>query len=203
VFTGIVRERGKVVAAPRRRGGGRRLGIAASAELAGSLAIGDSLAVAGVCLTVAGRERSTVGLDLAPETLRRTTLGRLRAGAAVNLEPALRVGEALGGHLVQGHVDGVVEVLAVRPLVAHREVALSLPPALARWVVEKGSGALDGVSLTVASLGADRFGVALVPHTLAVTTLGALAVGDAVNFEADVLAKYVERAVAAWRPASP
>jgi riboflavin synthase alpha subunit len=136
-------------------------------------------------------------VELAPETLARTTLGGLRAGAEVNLEPALRAGEPLGGHLVQGHVDGTAEVLARRDLAEHRVVAFSLPPALALYLVEKGSITVDGVSLTVAGLLADRFEVALLPYTLAVTTLGALSPGDAVNLEVDVLAKYVQRMLAA------
>jgi len=135
-------------------------------------------------------------VELAPETLSRTTLGHLRSGAEVNLEPALRAGDPLDGHLVQGHVDGMAAVLARRDLALHRVLALALPAALARYLVEKGSVSVDGVSLTVAGLGADRFEVALLPHTLAVTTLGALAPGDAVNLEVDVLAKYVERMLA-------
>jgi riboflavin synthase len=138
-----------------------------------------------------------VVVELAPETLARTTLGRLRDGAAVNLEPALRAGDPLGGHLVQGHVDGTSEVVARRDLADHRLLAFALPPALAPYLVEKGSVTVDGVSLTVAGLAPDRFEVALLPHTLTVTTLGALAAGDAVNLEVDVLAKYVQRMLAA------
>jgi riboflavin synthase len=146
-----------------------------------------------------------VTLELAPETLARTTLGGLRDGAEVNLEPALRAGDPLGGHLVQGHVDGTAAVLERRDLEAHREIVFSLPPELAPFLVEKGSVTVDGVSLTVASLTADRFRVALLPHTLALTTLGALRPGDAVNLEVDVLAKYVQRMLAARGlvPAAP
>ena len=139
----------------------------------------------------------TVVVELAPETLARTTLGGLRDGAEVNLEPALRAGEPLGGHFVQGHVDGTAEVAARRDLAAHRVLAFSLPAALAPYLVEKGSVTVEGVSLTVAALGGGRFEVALLPHTLAVTTLGALRPGDAVNLEVDVLAKYVQRMLAA------
>lgn len=183
--------------------------------LAAELEIGASLAVSGVCLTVValGEQHGGDGggagdgigtwasqVELSPETLARTTLGALAAGAAVNLEPALRLGDPLGGHWVQGHVDAVLEVLARRDLEAHRELEVALPPAFRQLVVEKGSVTLDGVSLTVASLAEDRFSVALIPHTLEVTTLGALAPGDRVNFEADVLAKYVQRSLAPYRP---
>jgi riboflavin synthase len=144
------------------------------------------------------RPRSmAVVVELAPETLQRTTLGGLRDGAEVNLEPALRAGEPLGGHFVQGHVDGTAEVVSRRDLAEHRVLAFSLPAPLAPFLVEKGSITVEGVSLTVAALAADRFEVALLPHTLAVTTLGALRPGDAVNLEVDVLAKYVQRMLAA------
>lgn len=181
--------------------GGRRLVLGMSPGLAGRLGRGASVAVSGVCLTVIERpgaapeapelERAVV--ELAPETLARTTLGSLAAGAAVNLEPALVAGDTLGGHWVQGHVDTTVEVVERRDLGEHRELAFSLPAELGAFLVEKGSVTLDGVSLTVASLAPDRFGVALIPHTLEVTTLGERNVGDRVNLEADVLAKTVLR----------
>ncbi len=184
-------------------GGGVRLRVSVSDDLVERLPVGASLAVAGVCLTVvdslAGR---TALFEVSPETLRRTTLAELRRGTQVNLEPALRLGDALGGHWVQGHVDAVGEVLAIEELGEHREVAVSLPPDLRPSVVEKGSITVDGVSLTVAALAPDRFTVALVPHTLAVTTLGNLAIGQRVNLEVDVLAKYVRQAVAAYLPRS-
>jgi riboflavin synthase len=139
-----------------------------------------------------------VVVELAPETLARTTLGRLRDGMEVNLEPALRAGEPLGGHMVQGHVDGTSWVVARHDLDEHRVLAFALPEDLSPFLVEKGSVTVEGVSLTVAALpAADRFEVALLPHTLAVTTLGALDVGAAVNLEVDVLAKYIERLLAA------
>ncbi len=192
MFTGIVREVGRLATDPApTAGGGARLRLAHSAALAERLEVGASLSVSGVCLTVVALAESGSEYELAPETLARTTLGRLRAGSAVNLEPALAAGEALGGHWVQGHVDGVLRVLARRDLGESRELDVELP---ARWralVVEKGSVALDGVSLTVAGVGAGSFHVALIPHTLAVTTFGSLVVGDEVNFEADVLGKYV------------
>jgi riboflavin synthase len=169
------------------------LEIEYSAELAARLAVGDSLAINGVCLTLTELREDGCIVELSPETLARTTLGALEAGARVNLEPALRLGDALGGHWVQGHVDGVAQVMDRRDLGEHRVLAFRAPARLARYVVEKGSVTLDGVSLTVAALDGDRFEVALIPHTLAITTLGEREVGDAVNFEVDLLAKYVER----------
>lgn len=206
MFTGLVRERGRLGADPSPSGdGGVSLRIAHSGDLRESLAIGDSLAVNGVCLTVVEQGTTWSRVELAPETLRRTTLGSLRGGSAVNLEPALRAGDALGGHWVQGHVDTTVGVCARDDLVAHRELAFELPAAMAPMVVEKGSVTLDGVSLTVANRDLNhttgaRFSVTLIPHTLEVTTLSALAVGDRVNLEVDVLAKYVASHLEAWRP---
>jgi riboflavin synthase len=204
MFSGLISESGRVLEDPEPSGqGGVRLAVAHSPELGRRLAIGASLAVSGVCLTVTdlaplpaeGGVRSLV--ELAPETLARTTLGGLRAGARVNLEPALRLGDPLGGHWVQGHVDGTAEVLDRRDLAEHRELAFSIPPDLAPFLVEKGSVTVDGVSLTVAAHRPDRFSVALIPHTLAVTTLGSLSPGDRVNLEVDVLAKYVHQILAA------
>ena len=200
MFTGIVRERGRVVAAADGAGGDRRLTLAVSAALARDLEPGASLAVDGVCLTVVALEDERVDLELSPETLARTTLGSVVAGDRVNLEPALRLGEPLGGHWVQGHVDTVTELLETRPLERHRELAFRLPAEVARWVVEKGSICLSGVSLTVARLEDARFWVAAIPHTLEATTLGELEPGDRLNLEVDVLAKHVERLLAAWRP---
>lgn len=198
MFTGLVRERGRLIADPAPSAqGGVRLRVRHSAELSALLPVGASLAVSGVCLTVIEGMSGESLVELSPETLRRTTLGALRAGSEVNLEPALRVGDPLGGHWVQGHVDGTVEVIAVEAAGDHRELACALPAELAPFVVEKGSIALDGVSLTVASLGDGRFGVALIPHTLEVTTLGGVRAGDRLNVEVDLLGKYVHRALQA------
>jgi len=161
----------------------------------GELGIGASLAVSGVCLTLIESSGSDVAVELSPETLRRTTLGGLKQGSKVNLEPAMRVGEVLGGHWVQGHVDATTEVLERVDLEEHCEMTFALPEDLKAFVVEKGSVALDGVSLTIASLEDDRFMVALIPHTLEVTTLSDLRRGDRVNLEVDILAKYVHRAL--------
>jgi len=191
VFTGIVRERGRVVAA-RRNGDGLELRIAAP-ETAEGTSVGDSIAVAGCCLTAVVVNDGELGFDAVPETLRRTTLAELTEGAEVNLEPALRAGEPLGGHYVQGHVDGVGRVRSREPEGDGARLRLDVPPELLRYCAEKGPLAVDGVSLTIAGLADDGVEIALVPHTLAATTLGALQPGDPVNLEVDVLAKYVER----------
>jgi riboflavin synthase len=191
VFTGIVEERGRVarVEGPAVTVEARTVG--ADAE------IGASISVSGVCLTVVANEPSEgvrlLSFDLAPETLSRTTLDALRPGDGVNLERPVTLLTRLGGHLVQGHVDGVGEVREVRPVPDGREVTFGLPEGAARYVVEKGSIAVDGVSLTVTGVGDDWFGVALIPHTQEVTTLGGLEPGDRVNLEVDLMAKYVER----------
>ncbi|HET7046123.1 MAG TPA: riboflavin synthase [Gaiellaceae bacterium] len=186
MFTGIVRELGRVQAVEA-VDGSVRLAVEAP-QTAAQASIGDSVAVAGVCLTVVAVEEGRLAFDAVPETLRRSSLGRLEPGSRVNLEPSLRVGEPLGGHVVQGHVDGVG---AVRSL--GDPTWLDAPPELLRYCAEKGSIAVEGCSLTIAELDGAGFAVALIPHTLEVTTLGALEAGDPVNLEVDVLAKYVER----------
>jgi riboflavin synthase len=191
MFTGIVREVGTVAAFD-----GSRL-VVTGAETAASSAVGDSVSVSGVCLTVVGREPGSLAFDVVPETLARTGLGGLQPGDAVNLEPALRVGDPLGGHVVQGHVDAVGRVRSLTPEGDSRRIWLDAPESVVRYCLEKGSIAVDGVSLTVAALDDDGVEVALIPHTLEVTTLGRLAPGDEVNLEVDVLAKVVERLLAA------
>jgi riboflavin synthase len=194
MFTGLVAERGRVLEdpAPSERGG-VLLRIGLTPELGERLSIGASLAVSGVCLTVVelAPDGTACAVEMGEETLRRTVLGELRAGSEINLEPPLRMGNPLGGHWVQGHVDGTAEVLERTDHAEHSVIAFSIPPGMEPYVVEKGSVALDGVSLTVASLERDRFTVWLIPHTLEVTTLGLRRPGDRVSFEADVLAKYV------------
>jgi riboflavin synthase len=191
MFTGIVRERGKVISVSRSNDGAR-LRIAAPETAAGT-AVGDSVAISGVCLTAVSVADGEVEFDAVAETLRRSSLGGLEAGVDVNVEPALRAGEPLGGHYVQGHVDGVGRVRSVEPEGDGRLVRFDSPRELLRYCVEKGSVTVEGVSLTVTDVDETGFGVALVPHTLAATTLGALEPGDEVNLEADVLAKYVEK----------
>ncbi len=195
MFTGITRELGEVEAVEETEGG-RRLRVRAPATAARARP-GDSVAVSGVCLTATGVSGDVLAFDVVSETLRRSTLGRLRHRACVNLEPAVRVGEPLGGHLVQGHVDGRGHVRSLEPQGEGRRLELEVPEELRRYCVVKGSLAIDGVSVTIAELGTDTVAVALVPHTLAETTLGSVVAGDEVNLEVDVLAKYVERLLAA------
>jgi riboflavin synthase alpha subunit len=191
MFTGIVRERGRVLATEH-DGAAMQLRIEAAAT-ARDAAPGDSVAVAGCCLTVTSAADGALEFDAVPETIARTNLGRLERGAEVNLEPALRVGEPLGGHFVQGHVDGTARVETLEPEGVGARLRLSLDPGLLRYCVEKGSLAVDGVSLTIAALHDDGVEIALVPFTLEHTTLGALASGGEVNVEVDLLAKYAER----------
>ncbi len=193
VFTGIVRELGAVESVED-VATGRRIRLRAPATAAAA-AVGDSVSVNGVCLTVTEAEDAVLAFDAVPETISRTTLGRLRPAARVNVEPALRAGEPLGGHIVQGHVDGVGRVREVVPEGEGRRVVVGAPDAILRYCVEKGSIGVEGVSLTIAGLDAGCFEVALIPHTLSATTLGSLAPGDEVNLEVDVIAKYVERLV--------
>jgi riboflavin synthase len=195
VFTGIVREVGEVASVA---GGadGVRLEIAAPLTAA-QAAVGDSVSINGCCLTAVEVADGRLSFDAVPETLARTSLDRLAAGARVNLEPALRAGEPLGGHYVQGHVDGVSTVRGVEREGDGKRIWFDAPPGILRYLVEKGSVAVEGTSLTVAALDHAGFAVALIPHTLTETTLGGLVAGDRVNLEADVLAKYVERLVQA------
>jgi len=186
VFTGIVEELGKVEAAAARL-------VVACDTVTGGTDVGASIAVNGVCLTVVERSEAHLRFDLSPETLARTALGRLGEGDPVNLERPVTLAARLGGHLVQGHVDGVGEITALTPLGEGAELRVRLPERLERYVVEKGSVTLDGVSLTVGGVGEGAIGIALIPHTLAVTTFGSAKPGDPVNVEVDVIARYVER----------
>jgi riboflavin synthase len=191
VFTGIVRELGRVASAEV-SGGGLALVVEAP-ETTRALATGDSISINGVCLTAQEVGDGRVSLHAVPETLARTTFGDLAQGDAVNVEPAVRAGEPLGGHYVQGHVDAVGRIQSVEAEGEGLRVFVEAPTDLLRYLVEKGSVTVDGVSLTVAELSEDAFAVALVPHTLEATTLSALEPGRKVNLEVDVLAKYVER----------
>jgi len=196
MFTGIVRERGRG-AAVQEGADGVRLTIDAPAT-AHEAGIGDSVAVSGVCLTVTEANDGRLAFDAVPETLARSSLGALKSGDEVNLEPALRAGDPIGGHYVQGHVDAVGRVRS-----SEREADggvgawFDAAPEILRYLVEKGSVTVDGVALTVANVDEEGFAVALVPHTLTATTLGKLTPGAAVNLEVDVLAKYVEKLVRA------
>jgi len=193
VFTGIIRERGRVAHVDG-TDEHRRLRIEAPAT-ASELAIGDSVSVEGCCLTATEVEDGQFAVTAVSESIRRTTLGRLSEGDEVNLEPAARAGDPLGGHYVQGHVDGVGHVESVEPQEEGATMRISTPPELLRYCVEKGSIAVGGVSLTIAALRNGAFEVALVPHTLEQTTLGRAQPGEALNLEVDILAKYVEKLV--------
>jgi riboflavin synthase len=193
LFTGLVERVGKVVGVSPRRGASR-IGIASPLPVE-QMQDGDSIAVDGVCLTVAERRRDRFYADVVAETLARSTLGKLRSGHKVNLERSLRLGDRLGGHLVLGHVDGTVEVVALDRRGADCRMRVSLPPELARYLSLKGSVAVHGVSLTVAGLEPGSFEIALVPHTLERTTLGQVRPGDRLNVEVDLLARYLERLI--------
>ena len=196
MFTGIIREVGRVVAFEGGVEDGAVLVVSAP-ETCSRVEVGGSVAIDGVCLTVEElRGGGQLRFHAVPETLSRTALARLAVGDAVNVEPALRAGEPLGGHYVQGHVDGVGTVRAVAAEGEGRRIVVEAPAELMRYCVEKGSITVQGVSLTVAALDADSFAVALIPHTLAETTLGEVESGRVVNLEVDVVAKYVERLTA-------
>uniref|UniRef100_A0A832I203 Riboflavin synthase n=1 Tax=Eiseniibacteriota bacterium TaxID=2212470 RepID=A0A832I203_UNCEI len=191
MFTGIVEDIGRV-AAIEERPGGRRFWVEA-ARATEDAAVGDSIAVNGCCLTIVALAPGRFAVEAVPETLARTTIGGWREGERVNLERSMRLDQRLGGHLVAGHVDGVGEVLAVVAEGDGRRVTFRAPAALARFIAEKGSIAVDGTSLTVARVEGDRFEVAYIPHTLAVTTAGAYTPGRRVHLEVDLVARYVAR----------
>jgi riboflavin synthase len=198
VFTGIVRERGRVVSAD---GGSQGLRLEIEGPLTAALtAPGDSVSIDGADLTAESVADGRMSFHAVPETLRRTNLARLVPGAEVNLEPALRAGDPLGGHYVQGHVDGLGRVRSLEPEGEGARLVVEAPPELMRLCVEKGSVTVQGVALTIADLADDAFAVALIPFTLAETTLASLQPGDPVNLEVDVLAKYVEKLVQTGRP---
>ncbi|MGK2852518.1 MAG: riboflavin synthase [Microbacteriaceae bacterium] len=191
MFTGLIEERGEVIAI-------ERAGDSARITVRGPLVVSDSqhgasISVSGVCLTVADRGPDWFSADVMRQTLAMSAIGGYVAGRAVNLERAALVGDRLGGHIVQGHIDGTSTVLAVTPGEAWRVIRLSLSPDLAPLVTDKGSIAVDGVSLTISAVGDDWFEVSLIPETLTATTLGALTTGEPVNIETDILARHVER----------
>lgn len=196
MFTGLVEEQGRITALEP-RADGVTLTIAASVVMSDA-ELGASIAVNGCCLTVTTFDSEWWTADAVPETMDRTNLGELKVGDYVNLERPMAAGARLGGHIVQGHVDGTGAVAAITPLDdGSFRYRFTLPTSLSPYVVEKGSIAVDGISLTVAAVGDDFFEIAIIPHTAAVTNLGARAVGETVNLEVDVLAKYVERQVEA------
>jgi riboflavin synthase len=192
MFTGLVEATGRV-AALEARGGDLRLRIASDTLGFADVRLGDSIAVNGVCLTVVEFDAASFAADVSTETLARTTLGDWRIARLVNLEKSLRFGDRVGGHLVSGHVDGVGRVLAIEADARATRWRFALPRALARFVAEKGSIAVDGVSLTVNAVGDEHFEVALIPHTQQVTAFAETAIGSPVNLEVDLLARYLER----------
>jgi riboflavin synthase len=191
MFTGLIEEIGEVKQV-QHRGGARRFTITAR-DVLEDLAVDDSIAVSGVCLTVIHLSDTVFQVEAVEETLRKTTLGTLRSGGKVNLERSLRFSDRLGGHLVQGHVDGVGQITDVQPQKGGRLIAVALPPHLTKYVISKGSIAIDGVSLTVARLRENMAIISLIPHTLQKTTLGELNIGSKVNIEVDLIGKYIEK----------
>jgi riboflavin synthase len=195
MFTGIVQDVGKVLARED-RGGDARMIIGFSQLRSTDFAIGDSICVQGCCLTATELPQGAFAADVSRETLSLTTLGDLAVGSPVNLEPSLKAGDALGGHLVSGHIDGVAQVVAISGDARSTRLKISVPADLARYIARKGSVAVDGVSLTVNEVEGATFGANIIPHTQTVTTLGKLVVGSRVNLEVDQVARYVERLVA-------
>ncbi len=191
MFTGIIEEMGRVKAL-RRDGGAARLTVSASTVLGGT-AIGDSICVNGVCLTVVDLAKDGFSADVAVETLRVTNLGELKIGVNVNLERALQLSARIGGHLVSGHVDAVGRIREKREEGNGWRIFIDAPDAVLRYVIRKGSIAIDGISLTVADVDKSGFSVAMIPHTAKLTTLGFKTGGDSVNLETDIIGKYVER----------
>jgi riboflavin synthase len=195
MFTGIIIATGRVTSVAE-KGGDLELGIDAAALDLHRIAVGDSVSVQGVCLTVTRQEGTRFYADVSRETMAKTTLGALRSGSKVNLEPSLRAGEPLGGHLVSGHVDAVGKLRILTQDARSWRMEFELPDSLMRFVASKGSICVNGVSLTVNKVAGCRFDVNIIPHTLEVTTLGGLKVGDGVNIEIDVIARYLERLMA-------
>ena len=195
MFTGIIQDVGRIERCEA-RGGDVRLVIGCQRLDTARIQLGDSISVQGCCLTVVEVQGRSFAADVSRETLALTTLGDLKTGSPVNLEPALRAGDALGGHLVSGHVDGVAQLRAVSGDARSQRLLISVPAPLARFIAPKGSVALDGVSLTVNEVEDSTFGVNLIPHTQVVTTLGALAVGARLNLEVDQVARYLARLLA-------
>ena len=192
MFTGIIHATGRV-ARSEPRGGDLRFTLIAPDFDASDVALGDSIAVSGCCLTVVAHEGDTLAFDVSNESLAFTTLGDLGVGDRVNLEKALRLSDRLGGHLVSGHVDGVGHIVSIEPDARSQRWIIEAPSALARYIAAKGSVCVEGVSLTVNTVEGARFGVNLIPHTVGQTTFGDRRVGDRVNLEIDMLARYVER----------
>jgi riboflavin synthase len=192
MFTGIILAKGRVTSLTE-RGGDLELGVDAAGLEVARIAIGDSVCVQGVCLSVTRKQDTYFFADVSRETMAKTTLGKINVGSNVNLEPSLRAGDPLGGHMVSGHVDAVGNLKRIDPDARSWRLEFELPPTLSRFVAAKGSICLNGVSLTVNKVEGHMFDVNIIPHTQAVTTLGELRVGDGVNVEIDVVARYLDR----------
>lgn len=199
MFTGIIEEIGTVKSLT---GSTVRRLVIASDKVINNVAVGDSVAVNGVCLTVTSIGTNELSFDAVPETINRSTLKDVRSGAKVNLEASLRAGKMLGGHIVQGHVDGIGKIESINRMADSVVIRISAPPEIMRYVVEKGSVAIDGISLTIASEDEQGFTISVIPHTLEVTALGLKKHGDSVNLEADIIGKYVEKFINARKESS-
>ena len=197
MFTGLIESIGRVTACER-RGAAAALTVATTLPVA-EISIGDSVAVNGACLTVTAKRESALSFDVSPESLSSTTIGSLRSGHSVNLERALRLGDRMGGHIVSGHIDCIGRLTGMSEADRNRVLAFSLPPEQARYLVTKGSVAINGISLTVNTVSSSGFSVNIIPLTQASTTLAALKTGDEVNIETDIIGKYVERLTAPWK----
>lgn len=202
MFSGLIAHLGTVAALETLAGGGASLTVTSPSAIAEGVAPKDSIAVNGVCLTVVSHDARSVRFDVVPETLERSALGSLAPGSPVNLELSLRLGDRLGGHLVYGHVDGTARIVSKEREGQGHRIAFDLPDALVPYVVQKGYLAIDGISLTIASVANGRFEVALIPETSARTTLGPKGVGDVVNLEIDPIARYALAAATAYRTTS-
>ncbi|MDD2898916.1 MAG: riboflavin synthase [Desulfuromonadaceae bacterium] len=198
MFTGLIEDTGRVASFLRRSEAG--ILVVETSLPTPEIAIGDSVAVNGACLTVTARGRSTLTFDVSPESISRTTIGTLSSGSQVNLERALKLGDRLGGHIVSGHVDCGGRLIRSENRSGNYQLQFSLPTEHVRYLVEKGSVTIDGISLTVNTVSHDSFSVNIIPHTYANTTLGQLSTGDQVNIETDIVGKYVERLTAPWKP---
>lgn len=203
MFGGLIGHRGTVVARDADPRGGVRLRVSAPTVVAEAIETKDSIAIDGVCLTVVAHDHDTIAFDVVPETLARSTLGALEFGAFVNVEPSLRLGDRIGGHLVYGHIDATASILSKKSEGQGHRLLIETPLALRRYLIEKGYIAVDGISLTVAAVGEDRFEIALIPETSKRTTLGKKTAGDKVNLEVDPVARYALAATAAYRANSP
>ncbi|MBT1071785.1 riboflavin synthase [Pelotalea chapellei] len=197
MFTGLIEDIGRISAFERRAGAGI-LRVETTLPLA-EIALGDSVAVNGACLTVTGKTSSILTFDVSPESLAGTTLGTLGSGSRVNLERALRLGDRMGGHIVTGHIDCIGQLSRLQTVSGNRILEFSLPASSLRYLVTKGSVAIDGISLTVNTVSTESFSVNIIPHTFSCTTLATVTTGQSVNIETDIIGKYVEQLVQPWK----